>query len=135
MLRLELPLPGRPDGVDVRPLLEKEVRRDEGADPPPVAPVLLDGDCARSDGDGLETLPFIPLRSNEGMSPSTVSSSALYRTYGVLGSVIFIWLSFCASVRARFSSSHCKLCWLAPGFGGAFLRIPLGLEFERDIEG
>ena len=44
-----------------------------------------------------------------GLPPSNSSVSALYLTYGVLGSVIFIWLSFWASVRARFSSSHCKL--------------------------
>lgn len=41
--------------------------------------------------------------------PSTSSSSALYRTYGVLGSVIFIRLSLPISVKARFSSSHWSL--------------------------
>jgi hypothetical protein len=48
-------------------------------------------------------------RGDAHAPPSTVSVSALYLTYGVLGSVIFIRLSFWISVRARFSSSHCKL--------------------------
>lgn len=65
MLLLELLLPGCPDGVDVRPVLEKDVRREEGVEPPPVAPVLLEGDCPRMDKTGLSVRPF---RSSVGMS-------------------------------------------------------------------
>ena len=96
MLLLDLPLPGRFDGVEVRPVLEKDVRRDEGAEPPPVAPVLLVGDAVRSgditgglvvlprssagiSGGGLVNAPM--LHCGDGDSPlSTVSVSALYRT-------------------------------------------------------
>lgn len=66
MLLLDRPLLGRFDGVEVRPVLETDVRRDEGAEPPPVAPVLLVGETARS-GDitgGLFALP----RSSVGIS-------------------------------------------------------------------
>ena len=63
VLRLELPLPAR-IGVVERPELEKDVRRDGGEDPPPVAPVLLVGDM----GGGLAMRPF---RSNDGMSAQT----------------------------------------------------------------
>jgi hypothetical protein len=78
----------------------------------------------------------------------TSSVSALYRTKGVLGSVIFIRLSFWISVNAMFSSSHCKLLYpirrrrieyvhnthwagVEPGWGGAFFKIPLGFEVDR----
>jgi len=50
-------------------------------------------------------------QSKEYMPPSMVSVSTLYLTNGVLGSVIFIRLSFWISVSARFSSSHCKLLY------------------------
>ena len=66
MLRLDRPLPGRFDGVEVRPVLEKDVRRDDGAEPPPVAPVLLVGDAARS-GDITGGLVVLP-RSSAGIS-------------------------------------------------------------------
>lgn len=65
VLLLELPLLCLPD-VDVRPMLEKDVLRDEGAEPPPVAPVLLfDGDCVRTGDIGLDVLPF---KSSDGIS-------------------------------------------------------------------
>lgn len=61
VLRLELPLPAR-IGVVERPLLENDVRREDGGDdPPPVAPVLLVGDM----GGGLA---MRPLRSSDGIS-------------------------------------------------------------------
>ena len=66
VLLLDRPLPGRFDGVEVRPVLEKDVRRDDGAEPPPVAPVLLVGDAARS-GDSTVGLVVLP-RSSAGIS-------------------------------------------------------------------
>ena len=65
VLRLELPLLCRPD-ADARPILEKDVLRDEGDEPPPVAAVLLfEGDCVRTGDTGLAVLPF---RSRAGIS-------------------------------------------------------------------
>lgn len=65
VLLLELPLLWRPE-TDARPVLEKDVRREEGAEPPPVAAVLLfEGDCVRTGDIGLDVLPF---RSSEGIS-------------------------------------------------------------------
>ncbi len=52
VLRLELLLV-RPPGVDERPVLENDVRREGGPDPPPVAPVLLTGDIERTGDTGL----------------------------------------------------------------------------------
>ena len=69
VLRLELRLV-RP-GVDERPPaleLEKDVRREGGPEPPPVAPVLLTGDGTRTGDTGLATRPF---RSRFGMSACT----------------------------------------------------------------
>ena len=67
MLRLELRLPGPPvpPPDDVRPLLENDVRREGGPEPPPVAPVLLTGDIERMGETGEATRPF---RSSDGMS-------------------------------------------------------------------
>ena len=47
--------------------------------------------------------------NEQHVPPSTSSVNGLYLTNGVFGSVIFIKLSLLISVRARFSSSHCKL--------------------------
>lgn len=128
MLRLDAVLPDLPDGV--RPMLLSEVLREDGPD---VSAHVGDTDRGEDDtysiGEDMRPLP----RSRHGISPSIWSVSALYRTYGVLGSVIFIRLSFWISVKARFSSSHCRLCDCDPGCcGTAFLRMPFGLGLEAD---
>ena len=64
VLRLELRLVW-PPGVDARPELENDVRREGGLDPPPVAPVLLTGDMDRTGDIGLAVRRP---RSSEGMS-------------------------------------------------------------------
>lgn len=112
-----------------RPVLLSDVLREDGPDVS--APV---GDTDRGEDDKYSIgEDMCPPRSSDGISPSTWSVSALYRTYGVLGSVIFIRLSFWISVNARFSSSHCKLCDCDPGCcGAAFLRIPFGFGLEAD---
>ena len=66
VLRLELPL--RPLGVDARPALPNDVRREGGPDPPPVAPVLLTGDMERSGSDVVGLAVRAPFRSSDGMS-------------------------------------------------------------------
>lgn len=75
MLLLDRPLPGRFDGVEVRPVLENDVRRDEGAEPPPVAPVLLVGEAARS-GDITGGLVVLP-RSSAGISAAAIVNFAM----------------------------------------------------------
>lgn len=133
MLLLEAPLPERADiEVPGLPVLDVEVRREEGPEvSAPVGETDSVGDPGLFSSSILIGDEWNP-KSRFGMSPSISSVSALYRTYGVLGSVIFMRLSFCISVRARFSSSHCRLCEWAPGSGGAFFKIPFG--FGRDAE-
>ena len=93
-------------------MLENDVLRDGGPDSPSVAAtLLLVGENDRgyitpfrsSEGISADNLRYIPDSSLTYKAcytpPSMVSVSALYLTYGVLGSVIFIVLSRCCSVR------------------------------------
>jgi len=105
------------------PTLDIEVRRDEYPEvSAPVEETVRAGDRGGGESymywtprfkSGMSAVDFMDevfvKQNTEYMPPSMVSVSTLYLTKGVLGSVIFIRLSFWISVNARFSSSHCKL--------------------------
>jgi len=96
------------------------------------SPCALEGALGCGLG-GMEDMGERWVREKSGIEdmPSTSSSSALYRTYGVLGSSIFMNVSPDRSVSAMFASSHVKcapekLDGMVVSGGSAFLRMPFG---------